>query len=202
MPTYTRQSDSMPVTEDEAMLNGVLRNGYALHSSVWNRDAAPRPGAIMVFDSTATRFMDALPTSQAARISEIIADAGSSEIFRVQRARQAARDLSCMLNGAAHTDTSLTTDSFKRANLEGAAFMMTLADQAQQREQDLYASDGGLHAAAARVAMQDRDAAAWQHTTGQQADSRVTADASAEQSPEDAYAQMKSRDANAWRVGK
>ena len=201
MTSYTRQSDGMPVTEAEAMQDGVLKQGCRASFSLMNKDHAPGGTKIMMHDS-ATQFMDALPTAQAARISEIIADAGSSEIFRVQRARQAARDLSCMLNGAAHTDTSLTTDSFKRANLEGAAFMMTLADQAQQREQDLYASDGGLHAAAARVAMQDRDAAAWQHTTGQQADSRVTADASAEQSPEDAYAQMKSRDANAWRVGK
>ena len=201
MTSYIRQSDGKPVTEDEALLNGVLKQGYRASFSLMNKDHAPGGTKIMIHDS-ATRFMDALPTAQAARINEIIADAGSNEVFRVQRARKAARDLSCMLNGAAHTDTSLTTDSFKRANLEGAAFMMTLADKAQQREQDLYASDGGLHAAAARVAMQERDASAWSRTTGQQTDSRVTADSSAGVSSEDAYAQMKSRDANAWRVGK
>ena len=198
MASYTRQSDGASVTEDEAMLNGVLKQGYALHSSVWNRDATLRPAAIMMHD-TATRFMDQLPTAQAARINEVIADAGSSEIFRVQRARQAARDLSCMLGGAACTNQSLTTDGFKRAHLEGSAFLMALADQAWEREHALYASDGGLHAAAARTAMQDRDATAWQRPTGQQGDSQTTADAATplgDAATE--HARMRERDANAW----
>lgn len=139
MATYTRQSDGLPVTEDEAMLNGMLKAGYRANFSLMTKDHAPGGNRIMMFDSTETRFMDALPSAQTAKINEIIADAGSNEVFRVQRARKSAMDMSYALGGAAYDSPSLTTDSYRRASLDGSAFMRALADQAFQHENSLYA---------------------------------------------------------------
>lgn len=195
--TYIRISDGMPVPEDEAMQNGALRAGYRMRVGRMMTDHAIGGSTTMVNDET-IRFMDHLPGPQAARIHEIIADAGSNELFRVQRAREGARQMSTMLSGTAYTDQSMTTDSYKRAHLAGAAYLQAVSDQAWTREQSLY-GDGGLNAMASYEAMKDRDRDAWR---GPQATADRTASTLTGDTRADAYEAMKQNDANAWRNGR
>lgn len=201
MQRFWRQSDGATVTEDEAILNGVIKPGYRMHIGLQFSDSASTGRSIMMHDATSTRFMDALPSSQATKIREIMEDAASSEIFRVQRARQGARDMATMLSGAAsYHNAHLTTDTERAANTQGSAFLMALADQAKDREQALYGAGGDLNKAAAYAVMQDRDANAWRQPARPADDTRQTNDAStALGDSASEYDRMLENDRNAWR---
>ncbi|WP_156376271.1 hypothetical protein [Methylobacterium sp. Leaf117] len=191
----------MPVTEEEATARGALKDGYRIRVGLMFADNSVSGRSFMMHDAASTRFMDALPSPQATKIREIIEDAASNELFRVQRARQGARDMATMLSGAAsYHNAHLTTDTERAANTQGSAFLMALSDQAKDREQALYGTGGDLNKAAAYAVMQDRDANAWRQPARPADDTRQTNDAStALGDAASEYDRMLERDANAWR---
>ncbi|KQP80652.1 hypothetical protein ASF57_17465 [Methylobacterium sp. Leaf117] len=178
-----------------------MKDGYRIRVGLMFADNSVSGRSFMMHDAASTRFMDALPSPQATKIREIIEDAASNELFRVQRARQGARDMATMLSGAAsYHNAHLTTDTERAANTQGSAFLMALSDQAKDREQALYGTGGDLNKAAAYAVMQDRDANAWRQPARPADDTRQTNDAStALGDAASEYDRMLERDANAWR---
>ena len=141
--SYIRHADGMPVTEDEAMENGVLKAGYLMAVGMRLADGAAIPNArgILMADS-GIRFMDNLPTADSAQINTILADYGSNEVFRVRRAADAARRLGYSMHAAGSGAVPGYFGDSQAAAQSASSYLHGLADQAMKRVGEMYAAAG------------------------------------------------------------
>lgn len=132
---YIRHSDGMAVTDEEALEKGVLRAGYRMSVGLMMSDALPRG---LTMHDTATAFMDHLPSADASRITGILADFDSREVFRVQRAADDAKALAYSLQGAAEGGAHGITADARAASATAAEYLHGLHDRALAKVGQLY----------------------------------------------------------------